>query len=98
MTGSSSPTSLTAFCARYGSALKPSSPECASASSNAARGISARAETSFASSAGFTRSGSMPVATNAFASTFAVSFGSAPAATTADQSRSSPPVTSTSAS
>ena len=42
--------------------------------------------------------GRRPVATNAFASTFAVSFASAPASTTADQSRSRPPVTSTSAS
>ena len=62
------------------------------------RGISARADTSFASSAAFTALGAMPVATNWFASTFAASLGSAPAATTSAHSRSSPPVTSTSAS
>ena len=41
---------------------------------------------------------SIPVATNWFASTFAASFASAPAATTSAHSLSSPPVTSTSAS
>ena len=44
------------------------------------------------------RPGSTPAATNWFASTFAASLASAPASTTAAQSGSSPPVTSTSAS
>ena len=43
ITGSSSATSDTAFCATYGSALKPGSPTFASASSKTARGIDARA-------------------------------------------------------
>src|SRR3989442_48169 len=56
-----------------------------------------RPSMSFASSAASTPEGSMPAATSAFAITLAAANGSAPASTVACQSRSSPPVTSTTA-
>ena len=98
ITGSSSDASATTFCSRYGAAVKPGSPTSRAPRRTRRAGSPRAPATSFASSPASTASGDEPVATNWFASTFAASFGSAPGVDDADQSRSRPPVTRTSAS